>query len=228
MSMAGSAPSIPPLSLRENDESALVGSNFATSWGSVGFFGPLTTRPDFWDGGIGQRLVSAACDQFDAWGVRHAGLFTFAHSAKHVGLYAKFGFCPRFLTAIMAAPTGASTVTSAFSCYSALPAGQQQEAENACRELTEELYPGLDLRGEIRTVAARGLGDTALLGVKTAGSRALPSAIGVQRAKPAKAAASPNSPRCGRDRTPGSASARCSTPALRSRARPTCRIFWPG
>ncbi|MBV8121899.1 MAG: GNAT family N-acetyltransferase, partial [Alphaproteobacteria bacterium] len=32
-----------------------------------------------------------------------------------------------------------------------------------CRELTEELYPGLDLRGEIRTVAARTLGDTALL-----------------------------------------------------------------
>src|SRR5690348_2802273 len=27
----------------------LVGSNFATNWGSVGFFGPLTIRPDFWD-----------------------------------------------------------------------------------------------------------------------------------------------------------------------------------
>ncbi len=27
-----------------NDE--LVGSNFVTSWGSVGFFGPLTVRPD--------------------------------------------------------------------------------------------------------------------------------------------------------------------------------------
>ena len=47
----------------ENDGGALVGSNFATRWGSVGLFGPLTTRPDLWDGGIGQRLVAAACDQ---------------------------------------------------------------------------------------------------------------------------------------------------------------------
>src|SRR6516162_6296659 len=86
----------------EDDEGALAGSNFATRWGSVGFFGPLTTLLDLWDGGIGQRLVFAACDQLDAWGVRHAGLFTFAQSAKHVGLYGKFGFHPRFLTAIMA------------------------------------------------------------------------------------------------------------------------------
>jgi predicted N-acetyltransferase YhbS len=147
----------------ENDEGAFVGSNFATRWGSVGFFGPLTTRPDLWDGGIGQRLVAAACDQLDAWGVRHAGLFTFADSAKHVGLYGRFGFHPRFLTAIMAAPAGVPTTTSTASLYSALLAVKRQEAENACRELTEELYPGFDLRGEIRTVAARALGDTALL-----------------------------------------------------------------
>src|SRR6516225_10009327 len=147
----------------EDDEAVLVGSNFATRWGSVGFLGPQTTRPDLWDGGIGQRLVAAACDQLDACGVRHAGLFTFAQSAKPVGLYGKFGFHPRFLTAIMAAPTGAQAISSATSRYSALPEGQRQETENACRELTEELYPGLDLSGEIRTVAARSLGDTALL-----------------------------------------------------------------
>jgi predicted N-acetyltransferase YhbS len=147
----------------ENDEGVLVGSNFATRWGSVGFFGPLTTRPDVWEGGIGQRLVGAACDQLDAWGVRHAGLFTFAQSAKHVGLYGKFGFYPRFLTAIMAAPADAQALTSAFSRYSALPEGQRQEVANACRELTGEIYSGLDLSGEIRTVAVRSLGDTALL-----------------------------------------------------------------
>jgi GNAT superfamily N-acetyltransferase len=147
----------------ENDESELVGSNFATRWGSVGFFGPLTTRPDLWNSGIGHRLLGAACEQLDAWGVRHAGLFTFAQSAKHVGLYGKFGFHPRFLTAIMAAPAGAPPMASAASRYSALPAGQRREAENASRELTEEIYPGLDLRGEIRTVAARALGDTGLL-----------------------------------------------------------------
>lgn len=30
-------------------DGVLVGSNFATRWGSVGYFGPLTIRPDLWD-----------------------------------------------------------------------------------------------------------------------------------------------------------------------------------
>jgi GNAT superfamily N-acetyltransferase len=146
-----------------DQDGELVGSNFATNWGSVGFFGPLAIHPELWDGGIGQRLVAAACEAFEGWGIRHAGLFTFAQSAKHIGLYGKFGFYPRFLTAIMALPADAQTATSAVSRYSALPDAQRQEAENAVRGLTEQLYPGLDLSGEIRTVAARGLGDTLLL-----------------------------------------------------------------
>jgi predicted N-acetyltransferase YhbS len=141
----------------------LVGSNFATRWGSVGFFGPLTIRPDLWDGGIGQRLVAAACDAFEAWGVTHAGLFTFAQSAKHIWTYGKFGFHPRFLTAIMVSPVHAAASRLPSTRYSGLPAGQRAEVEAATRELTEQLYEGLDLRGEIRTVAARSLGDTVLL-----------------------------------------------------------------
>src|ERR1700693_1173660 len=82
----------------------LVGSNFATKWGSVGFFGPLTVRPDLQEHGIGQALLAKTMEQFETWGTRHAGLFTFAHSAKHVALYQKFGFHARFLTAIMLAP----------------------------------------------------------------------------------------------------------------------------
>jgi hypothetical protein len=39
----------------------------------------------------------------------------------------------------------------------------RRTAETACREVTEALYAGLDLGAEIRTVAARGLGDTLLL-----------------------------------------------------------------
>jgi hypothetical protein len=37
----------------------LVGSNFATRWGSVGFFGPLTIHPDLWDRGIAQAAASS-------------------------------------------------------------------------------------------------------------------------------------------------------------------------
>jgi len=144
-------------------EGALVGSNFATRWGSVGFFGPVSIRPDLWDSGIGQRLVAASCEAFEEWGIRHAGLFTFPHSAKHVGLYGKFGFHPRFLTAIMAAPARSSRASPRFSRYAELPDGQRHESLALIRNLTDELYGGLDLGPEIRTVLARKLGDTVLL-----------------------------------------------------------------
>jgi predicted N-acetyltransferase YhbS len=144
-------------------DGALLGSNFAIRWGSVGFFGPLSVRPDLDNQGIGQRLVAAACEAFDGWGVRHAGLFTFAQSPKHVGLYGKFGFHPRFLTAIMAAPARLSDTRRQWSGYSEVSDVQRAEAETASRELTEQLYDGLDLRAEIRTVFARKLGDTVLL-----------------------------------------------------------------
>ena len=85
-------------------DGTLIGSNFATRWGSFGFFGPLTVRPDLWDLGVGKRLLEPVMGCFELWRVTHAGLFTFAHSQKHVGLYQRFGFWPRFLTAIMAKP----------------------------------------------------------------------------------------------------------------------------
>ncbi len=43
-------------------------------------------------------------ETFAEWGTRHVGLFTFADSPKHVGLYQKYGFWPRSLTAIMSRP----------------------------------------------------------------------------------------------------------------------------
>jgi predicted N-acetyltransferase YhbS len=150
-------------SFAAEQDGGLLGSNFATRWGSVGFFGPVSVRPDRDNQGIGQRLVAAACEAFDGWGERHVGLFTFAQSAKHVGLYGKFGFHPRFLTAIMAAPARPTGSARQWSRYSQLPEAQRAEAEAATRELTETLYDGLDLRAEIRTVFARKLGDTALL-----------------------------------------------------------------
>src|ERR1700704_3970631 len=85
----------------------LVGTNFVTRWGSVGFFGPLTIRPDLWDRGIAQLLLEPTMDLFDRWEIRHAGLFTFSASPKHASLYQKFGFWPRFLTAVMQLPVNA-------------------------------------------------------------------------------------------------------------------------
>jgi GNAT superfamily N-acetyltransferase len=56
----------------------LIATNFAIRWGSVGFFGPLTVHPDFWDRGIANRLLKPTMELFAHWGTKHAGLFTFA------------------------------------------------------------------------------------------------------------------------------------------------------
>jgi predicted N-acetyltransferase YhbS len=144
------------------EDGAIVGSNFVTRWGSVGFFGPLSTSVDRWNGGLAQPLVAAVCEVFDRWKVTHAGLFTFAHSTKHIHLYSKFGFHPRFLTVLMSAPARRGTLSD-YSRYSALALDGRKTVEDATFALTDTLYDGLDLRGEIRAVAAQNLGDTLLV-----------------------------------------------------------------
>jgi GNAT superfamily N-acetyltransferase len=141
----------------------LIGSNFATDWGSVGFFGPLTIRPDFWDRGVGKRLMEPVMESFAKWGTRHAGLFTFAHSQKHVGLYQRFGFWPRFLTAIMSKSVEPTKGGPRRTRFSEVPAGERDGVLSACRELTGAVYEGLDVGREIRAVAAQELGDTILV-----------------------------------------------------------------
>jgi len=141
----------------------LVGSNFATNWGSIGFFGPLTIRPDFWDRGVGKRLMVPIMELFNKWGTKHAGLFTFPQSAKHVGLYQKFGFLPRFLTAIMSKPIERRERTSGWTTFSEVPESERDDVLNECRDLTNKIYEGLDVESEIRAVANQELGDTILL-----------------------------------------------------------------
>ena len=141
----------------------LVGTNFAVNWGSVGFFGPLSVRPDLWSRGIAQRLVEPALEAFERWGTRHAGLFTIAHSPKHLALYQKFGFWPRFLTAIMAKPVGPVDSRTEWSAYSALPAARQRACLEECRELADAVHKGLDLSLEIQATARHDFGETVLL-----------------------------------------------------------------
>src|ERR1700733_4310032 len=138
----------------------LIGSNVVTRWGSFGFFGPLTVLPEYWDRGVAQRLLEATMTIFERWGVRHTGLYTFAHSIKHVGLYQKFGYWPRYLTAIMVGPSEAKG--DAPTLLSSLKKSQREQAIQACGRLTHKIDKGLDLTGEIRAVLARRTGDVVL------------------------------------------------------------------
>jgi GNAT superfamily N-acetyltransferase len=138
----------------------LIGSNAITRWGSFGFFGPLTVLPEYWDRGVAQKLLEATMKTFDKWGVRHTGLYTFAQSAKHVALYQKFGYWPRYLTAIM--NFRPERQADAPALLSILPRQQREQAIERCRQLTNRIDKGLDLTGEIRAVLTQHTGDVVL------------------------------------------------------------------
>lgn len=142
----------------------LVGSAFVARWGSFGFFGPLTVRVDRWDQGIAGRLLVPVVELLERWEVRHAGLFTFPESPKHLALYRKFGFWPRQLTAILARPLDAGAPAASYGTYGeARRAGSAAEALAACREVSGSVYDGLDLEREIVAADEQELGDTLLV-----------------------------------------------------------------
>ncbi len=153
----------PDAALTAEIDGELVGSNFLTRWGSFGFFGPLSIRPDLWDQGIGRRLLAPTVEMLDEWGVSDAGLFTFAHSAKHVALYRRYGFWPQYLTSIALAPVPPEPAGVAYRRFSAMPPQQKHGLLEQAAAVSGTALEGLDLRWEIESVEVQGLGDTLLL-----------------------------------------------------------------
>jgi hypothetical protein len=80
-----------------------------------------------------------------------------------VALYQKYGFWPRFLTAIMLKPVEKATGTGNWSKYSDITENEQDAVLKACFELTSSIYDGLNVEREIRSVLKQKLGDTVLL-----------------------------------------------------------------
>jgi GNAT superfamily N-acetyltransferase len=143
------------------DGGRLIGSNVATRWGSFGFFGPLTVLPEYWDRGVAQQLLQATMTIFDGWGLRHSGLFTFPQSAKHIGLYQKFGYWPRYLTAVMTrTPQPAPAKTPAL--LSKMKKDEREAAILAFAKLTHKIDKGLDLTGEIHALLKQRTGDVVI------------------------------------------------------------------
>ncbi len=142
----------------------LVASIFVTNWGSVGYFGPLTVRPDFWDRGIAQKLLEPTMNLFAQWQTRHAGLYTFAHSPKHLALYQKYGFWPRYLTAIMTKDVRPHKTRVKTSYYSEAAETGRARLLMDIRAVTEALCRGLDVSREVLAVYNQGLGDTLVIG----------------------------------------------------------------
>ena len=149
----------PDCSLAAEVDGRLAGSNFVTGWGSVGFFGPLSVLPEFWNAGVASALLEATMDIFPRLQTKHAGLFTFPQSSKHLHLYQKFGFWPGDLTPILTKPISPQPSSTSGHLRTLSPA-EQTAALAACRDLTSGIHDGLDLSPEIKSVASQGLGDT--------------------------------------------------------------------
>lgn len=137
----------------------LVGSTFATRWGTFGFFGPLSVRPELWDTGIGRRLMDPVQEAFERWGIRHAGLFTWPHSPKHLALYQRYGFWPHALTTVMALPLNPEDSPSA---APDLLSEHPEHGLEITRDVSAAVHDGLDLSEEAAATVTHRLGDVVL------------------------------------------------------------------
>ena len=152
----------------------LAGSNFVTNWGSVGFFGPLSIHPNYWNKGIAKHLIIPVLQRLSKLEIQYAGLFTFAQSPKHIYLYQKYDFWPRFLTSIMNKLITDENNEKRLELsqihksqhvvrYSEIQNDVKSLILDDCKYLTNGIFPGLDLQKEILAVDSQKLGDTILL-----------------------------------------------------------------
>jgi N-acetylglutamate synthase-like GNAT family acetyltransferase len=153
------------LAARENGR--LIGFNMLTTWGSFAFFGPLCVLPKYWDKGVAQKLLESTVAAFDRAELPRTGLFTFPHSAKHVGLYNKFGYWPQQLTALFRytpepASGPADPSLRPFVPLSTLSRSEREQAITACRKLAGSIEKGLDLTEEIQSLLRQHTGEVLL------------------------------------------------------------------
>jgi GNAT superfamily N-acetyltransferase len=142
-------------------DGAIVGLAFASRWGSLGVLGPIAVLPHLWRQGVARQLMAPTLEIFARWRCSLVGLVTFPPSATHLRLYQDFGFWPRHLTPIMAKPVSEGDPVPGVLSLSAAP--ERPSLIAGCRDLTDRVFPGLDLGREIATVLDGNIGDVIAL-----------------------------------------------------------------
>lgn len=144
-------------------DNQLIGYSLSANWGTYGGFGPLIVHPNYWDQGIGSRLMMASLEKIEDWKIKQLIFCTHANSPKHIYFYGKFGLSPRFLIAVFAQNKLPNNPELNAFRYSQLSPEQQTESLQDCYQLTDKIYEGLDFRAEIKNVQTCSLGDTIFL-----------------------------------------------------------------
>jgi len=144
----------------------LVACGFVMDWGSVGIFGPLTVDVNQWGNGIARQMLDAMTAYMDVRGFDLHGLFTHPQSATHIRLYEDYGFRMQRVTAVMDKQVDPGISMPADTVFfSSLNDLDREVALKHCVAITETVYAGMDLSGEILSIDANGFGDTLLLQV---------------------------------------------------------------
>ena len=153
----------PEASFAAELDGRVVASGQCMNWGSVGILGPLTVDVDHWSQGIAREMMPALIDLLDRRGHAIVGLFTHPQSPKHIRLYELFDFWMQRPTAVMDKKVLSTDMPDGAVVYSALSDDERAAAHDACRAVTETVYRGFDVTGEIRATAAFGFGDTVMI-----------------------------------------------------------------
>jgi predicted N-acetyltransferase YhbS len=140
----------------------VVGSNIATSWGSVGWFGPLSVVPRLWNEGVAHPLLDATHELLARSGATELGLFTFPQSPKHLSLYARHGYWPGALVLVTDRRV-ARRPPVVLTLHGGLTAAEQRQVQSDVTALGSAVHSGLDLAGEVRSTSQLDLGDTVLI-----------------------------------------------------------------
>lgn len=156
----------------EENDAKIVGASIAITWGKVGIFGPVAVLTPYQNQKIAQGLLKASQAFFGENKVTLQGLATFTGSAKHLVIYQKFGFKPKGLTAITyrslerrepTPPARPSRGAPEVQRFSSLKEAQKKTMLGRLRQITNRIYPGLDLSKEVEIVDSLALGDVLLL-----------------------------------------------------------------
>src|SRR6476659_5063735 len=139
----------------------LVAFNMVHQSGSEGWMGPLAVRPDRQGEGLGSLMVRAGIDWLRAQGARTIGLETMPRTVDNIGFYSRIGLIPGHLTVTLVRevsrrPAGLSELLS-----NAGESGDERLEE--CRQLSDQVLPGVDFTRELSLTRELRIGDTTLV-----------------------------------------------------------------
>lgn len=134
--------------------------NLAHRSGSEGWMGPLAVRVDRQGEGMGRRVVLDAVQWLEAGGATTIGLETMPRTIENIGFYSRLGFLPGPLTITM---QGDATGTSAAARSLARDVDARPALLDACRDLTQQVAPGVDFTREAELTLQMVLGDVTIV-----------------------------------------------------------------